>query len=150
MNAIAFAPGATLVSGGSDGHVVLWDILNGSRTGGFTESSAVKAVRVTCNDEFLITGCDSGEVAIRKLDSPDSPRTVKAQPGRVYSLAAGWGPVFAAGGNSEKITVIDARTGKLLKIGEISLSAMSLAFGGQGRCLAAGCGGGMIYLWLAE
>ncbi len=151
VNSLTFDPGgSTLVSGSADGRVILWKTTGGWEAEKLSETKPVKTVQVSGNGEFLITGCDGGEVFIRKLDRLGSVRMIKAQPNLVLSLARGWGTVFAAGGDSEKVTIIDAEAGTLLKLGEMKSSATALAFDSQGRYLAIGANNGVIYFWHAE
>jgi WD40 repeat protein len=139
-----------LISGGADGAVIFWKVSDGSQAGKLTETSPVKALSVSRDGESVAIGCKDGQVRLRELESKKRLRVTKVQPNWVLSLAAGWGSVFAAGGDGEKVTILGAAAGKLLELKELKVSATALAFEGRGRYLAAGSSGGVIYFWLAE
>jgi hypothetical protein len=151
VRSLAIMPeGDMLVSGGADGRVMFWKLSDGSQVDKLSDNTPVKAVSISGNGKFLATGGEDGQVRVRQLDSTKLACMIKAQPNWVLSLAAGWGSVFAAGGDGEKVTILDATKGKLLELKELKSQATALAFDDKGRFLAAGSSGGIIYLWIAE
>ncbi len=151
LSSLEFNPeGNMLISGGTDGRVIMWDASDGSHVETIIESSPVKAVEISSDGSLLATGCEDGQIRIRSLSNLGSVHVLRAQPHWVLSLSRAWGSVFAAGGDAESVTILDARAGKLLSLEELESPATALAVSSTGRYLAAGSSGGVIYLWVAE
>lgn len=151
VRSLAFGSGgAVLISAGADGRVFFWRASDCSQTEKLTVSSPVKSIAISADGEFLAIGCEDGRVRIRAIEKADSIRVMRVQPHWVLSLASAWGCVFAAGGDAEKVTIVDSVAGRIAQLDDLKSPANALAFGNEGRYFVAGTSGGVIYFWIAE
>jgi WD40 repeat protein len=158
-NALAFLPdGRTLVTGGINGHVTLWD--TGSR-------SVVRTLRFP-DPVWWVAVSPDGKLLAAQTQAKDSPNSrVQVQDlatGTVlytHDVENGYGGLyFSPDGRAlaalgccqpgSSIEVWDARSGKELFTPRVEGHATAIAFSPDGRLLGAGTEDGQVVLWDAH
>jgi len=146
LAALAFsADGCTVVSGGEDRDVILWNIHDKTRLMEFKMAHPIKCVAYAPDDKYVAAGDEDGTVVVWDPTSKAEVGTAQID-GIVMSLAMNAGPDFLAVGTSEKVVSLFA----LPSFEEISVlhhdgDVRSLSFSPDGKMLAGGGGTDMMH-----
>jgi RNA polymerase sigma factor (sigma-70 family) len=166
VSSLVFAADArTLISGGYDGTIRLWDVGSGKEVGQFVvPGNKIHCLALSSDRKTLAAGCQTlggvghhpirlWDLTTRKAIRPDLPRFKDMYSnGPVRALAfAPDGKHLAAGGFDNEVLVWDVSTGRCIRSyrGGILWTIQSLAFSPDGKTLAAGCSNRRIYSWHA-
>jgi WD40 repeat protein len=146
---VAFSPdGHTLAAGDGGGHVGLWDVATGRRTGTLAEHSPVDSVAFSPDGHTLAAGDGAGDVGL--WDAATGQRTgTLAEGSPVASVAFSRdGRTLAVGDGSGTVRLWDVTTRQsqwsLMLSGGSPVD--SVAFSRDGRTLAFGNISGFVYL----
>ena len=154
--------GKTLISGGYDGTVRLWDVAGGKQVEQLTLAGhRIHRLALSQDGKTLAAGCEEPgavghhrvhlwDMASRQPIRPDLPgfKGIYSN-GPVLALAfAPDGKRLAVGGFDNEVAVWDVSTGKTVGAYRAGfLIIQSLAFSPKGERLAAGCMDGNIHFW---
>jgi WD40 repeat protein len=157
--------GKTLISGGYDGTVRLWDVATGKQIDQLTLAGhRVHCLALSHDGKTLAAGCEEpGSIAHHRVHLWEMPKRQPIRPdlprfkgiystGPVRALAfAPDGKRLAVGGFDNELIVWDVSTGKTVGAYRAGfLIIQSLAFSPRGDRLAAGCMDGRIQFWNAS
>ena len=154
VNALAVRPdGATLATGGNDGHTYLWDVATGRRTVTLTDpgSFGVYAVAFSPSGRTLAAGDANGSTYLWDVAAGRRIATLTDPQGNTVGAVAfsPSGRTLAAGDANGSTYLWDVAAGRriatLTDPGSSGVSAV--AFSPNGRTLATGDGNGSTYLW---
>tara|TARA_R110002072_G_scaffold179059_1_gene335021 strand:+ start:54659 stop:57862 length:3204 start_codon:yes stop_codon:yes gene_type:complete len=153
MSVVFISQSGTLVSGGRDSTVKLWEADTGRllRTlEGHTDE--VNSVAFSPQGGTLATGSDDNTVKLWEADTGRLLRTLEGRTGCVYSVAfSPQGRVLASADNVSSLNLWDADTGRLLRTFEgHTESVYNVAFSPQGGTLASGNANNTVKLWDAD
>ncbi len=158
VSSVAYAPdGQTIVTGGSDGLVIIWDAASGeqlrtlmpeSRPGSFRFSPTVEAVAFSPDGKLLAAGGYTGGVTLWDTDTFE--QALRVEIGKAASMSLEFSPngdLLAMGARSS-IKLIDLATGQAVQ--ELTGSpgwVYALAFSADGTCLASASEENCVRLW---
>jgi energy-coupling factor transporter ATP-binding protein EcfA2 len=139
VNAVAFGPdGHTLAAGDGSGHIALWDVTTGRRTGYLAEGSPVSAVAFSPDGHTLAAGDDSGHIAL--WDVTTGRRTGYLAEGSPVNAVAfsPHGQTLAAGDHNGNVTLWDVTTRRDTATLAVSNTVNSVTFGPEGSVIVTG------------
>lgn len=153
IRAIAISTnGQTLVSGGDDRTINLWDFPAGNITASFTgHSDGVTAVAISPDGKTVVSSSADRTIKLWDTKTQDLRRTLTGHLGVVRTVAISPNGIIASGSDDGTIKLWDLQTGKL--IGSITSERKNyqainyLTISRDGKILASGNGSGKIKLW---
>ena len=149
--AIALSPdGRTLVSGGLDDRIMLWDLTTGERLGILTgHSKPINCLATSPDGKTLISCSDDDTIKIWQLPNGAMLRSLAGHSRDVNSVAISPdGQVFASGSEDRTVCVWRTRTGELLQsFTDLAGMVRSVAISPNSQILASGGLDNQIKLW---
>ncbi len=151
VRSVAFGPkGHTLVSGGADGTVQLWELHTGQFLSSFEEDTDwVRSLAFDPKGRTLASGGVQKTVQLWNPRNVKRLRCLEGHLGTVLSLAFDpQGRTLASGSGDRTVLLWDQLTGKLLhSLRGHNGGIYSVAFDSQGLMLASGSADGTVRLW---
>jgi WD40 repeat protein len=146
---VRFSPdGKSLLSGGKDKTVRLWDIRTGKLARTLTGHRGEVNTVVMTSGGFAASASDDGTVRAWDMQTGRQLACLDAREGAVYGLAApAKGDLLASGGVAGRIHLWDLQTGTRLWTSDARPGVDSLAFSNDGRSIVSGHSDGTIRLW---
>ncbi|MBW4496618.1 MAG: trypsin-like peptidase domain-containing protein [Oscillatoria princeps RMCB-10] len=134
LSAAISPDGQTVVSGGKDGSIQLWDLRTGQRKKALTGSKAVYSLAITPDGQTLASSSAEGTVKLWNLSTGEQ---LGAMPGHGPLTVSRSGQLLAGSSADRKaISVWDARTGQLKKTLAVEGEPVSIAFSPDSQTLA--------------
>lgn len=145
--------GHWLVSGGTDGRVIIWELTSGRIIGQFKYDEGIRCVRVHPNGQQLAVGFTNGNATLLIVREYSETDTVELAPSEIEYFtndqvlnalrfsADGRTLVAACGAHSKggQILIFDSSTGSILReLDNPNYPVLSLALSGDGKRLATG------------
>jgi WD40 repeat protein len=160
VNSVAFAPDGTLVSGGSDEVVKLWD----PRTArvlasllirleqGDQRSGEVRSVAVSPDGKTLAAALRYGQAKLWDLATRQETRTLTGHAGDVWAVAFSPDSKYLATGSGDwnrpgEVRLIEVATGKEIERLTHTGEVLCVAFSADGKRLAAGGWNRLVLVW---
>lgn len=152
-NSLIICPdGITLISGGKDGTIKLWDLKRGVLLNTLTgHTNSVDAVAIASDSRFLATGSSDSTIKLWNLETGELLHTFSGHSNSVKSLAISPdGNLLASSSYDKSIKLWDITANKLIRtLQGVSSLASSLTFSPSRdrRILTAGLVEGRILQW---
>lgn len=151
VNCLALvAKGDTLVTGGEDRSVRVWEVATGKQLRSFQgHMTKVTAVATRPDGKQIASGSEDGAIRLWDISSDDDHRAMKEATDSLWAVAfSPDGKRVAAAGADKIIRVYDPDTGKLqFTLPGANSAITSLAFFPDSNRLAAGGGDRTIVVW---
>lgn len=136
------ADGRTLVTGGADGTLQLWDMQTGQAMRAIEEGVgyAVLSVALSADGRTVVSGSYDGTVRLWDVQNAMAVRIVQGHSSDVVSVAiSNDGRTVVSSGRDCKVRVWDAQTGRALRTLRRDLRvAVSVALSADGRTMVCG------------
>ncbi|KAK6336933.1 hypothetical protein TWF718_009722 [Orbilia javanica] len=152
--ALAFSPnGRVLVSGCSDGFVILWDVGTILLLWRLREHQiSVSALAFSPNNEILASATNDRTIKLRDVETGSLLQVIEARTDRFYPVAfSPGGNTLASGSDDNTVMLLDTKTGSLLQtLNGHTDWVCSIAYSSDGKTLASASKDMTIRLWGAE
>ncbi|WP_416675622.1 WD40 repeat domain-containing serine/threonine protein kinase [Egbenema bharatensis] len=148
--AVALAPDdQTIVSGGFDASIKLWDLPTGTHRTLLGHSDAVRSVAITPNGKTLVSGSSDTTIKLWDLPTRELLQTLSGHSGPIWSVAVSAdGQTIASGSYDGTVRVWDLPTGQLIHtLPEHYDSVWSVAISPDGETLVSGSYDGTAKIW---
>jgi len=153
INSVAMGPiGHLVVSGGSDGLLILWNTFTGRLTALQKESSEIRAVALSPDGKLLLSADTAHGLKLWNTETGKKIRNFQGHYGKVNSIS--FSPDqrhFVSGGEKSTILIWDIVTGGILKSLPTNNSAInSIQYSFNGNSVLSGHANGTLAIWGAR
>jgi serine/threonine protein kinase len=145
--------GKTLVSGGEDKTIKIWDFATGKLQKTLTShQKRVTFTAITPNGKTLVSASSDGTIKIWDLSTYQLQKTLEGHTDEVNKIAINYdGTLIVSAGKDKKIKIWDLETGKLLNSSEnLPASVTAIAFSPKSNLIVSGDFQGKITIWKVE
>jgi WD40 repeat protein len=140
--------GQTLISGGKDKTIRLWDTFSGSSRIMTTADSSVHCIAVASDETTIACGTFNGVVEIFDIIKRERRHWWRVSSQPIYALCFDReGQYLAAGGNDGIVRVFRRGESKPLHMSREGKAILSAAFSPDGLLIATGSVDGFVTIW---
>ncbi len=154
VRSVAFSPdGKTIVSGGEDSTIRLWNVHDGTHLRTFSgHTDYVYSVAFSPDGKSIVSGSDDSTIRLWDVDTGSHLRTILGHTQNVYSVTfSPDGKTIASGSQDNTIRLWHAHTGDHIRtLSGHKSGVTSLTFSPDGKTIASGSEDGTIRLWHAH
>ena len=142
--------GKFLYSAGSDGKILVWDLVSQKSDVLFQNDNVSRVVGISSNEKYLALGSDEDDIFLFDLDKPNAePRKITGHGGAVFDLIfLPDNTGFISTGADQSIRISDFNSSRLLT--NVKSRIKTLAIGPNGKYLAGGSENGEVWIYNLE